>query len=410
VKNNSTPSELLAAFLLGGDARAHAAASEITKQRLWDNEIRLALNWRALPQLRSRIASLEVVLDSDARKTLADLSASTTAQSALIAHATASALAALEDAGIRVAAFKGLGMIASLYQRPSERMLSDADVLIEARSFRAAVPVLARIGFFPDVSIPLDEWLDLLEQRVYPVHDFLDFADASGSRIDLHWRLRTPSPSGFPIAEIIGRAESRIFSGIGVRAVAPEDAILFTTHHLLRDKLAPRSAVKDLLDLKAWLDVRDRRWKWDVLLRRARSTGLTTSLLAALEILSRYDPEADARALAVEVTGASAADVGKTAERLADVFDLQLREPMNDVVVGLTAMTPSLARRFIVSRLRSITDPTYKAHKFAGESAMPLGVAARDVWRDLLRLTPRRLALYRTLGTETRSYLGDESG
>lgn len=408
--DHSTPSELLAALLLGGDARAHGAATEITKQRLWDNEIRLSLNWCALPQLRSRIASLEVVLESDARKTLADLSASTTAQSALIAHGTARALAALEDAGIRVAAFKGLGMIASLYQRPSERMLSDADVLIEARSFRAAVPVLARIGFFPDVSIALDAWLDLLEQRVYPVHDFLDFADASGSRIDLHWRLRTPSPSGFPIAEIVGRAESRIFSGIGVRAVAPEDAILFTTHHLVRDKLAPRSAVKDLLDLKAWLDVRERRWKWDVLLKRSRSTGLTTSLLAALEILSRYDPEGASRGMAREIADASAADVRKTAERLADVFSLQLRRPMSDVVVGLTAITPSLARRFIVSRLRSITDPTYRAHKFAGDSAMPFGVAAREVWRDLLRLTPRRLALYRTLGTETRAYLGDESG
>ena len=408
--NTSTPSELLAAFLLGGDTRARAAANDITKQRLWDNQIRLALNWCALPALRSRIAALEIDLESDARKTLAELSASTTAQSALIAHGTGRALAALEDAGIRVAAFKGLGMIASLYQRPSERMLSDADVLIEARSFRAAVPVLARIGFFPDVSIPLDEWLDLLEQRVYPVHDFLDFADGSGSRIDLHWRMRTPSPSGFPIAEIIGRAESRIFSGIGVRAVAPEDAILFTTHHLVRDKLVPRSAVKDLLDLKAWIEVRDRRWKGEVLLKRTRSTGLTTSLLAALEILSRYDPDGGSQELAREIADASAADVRKTAERLADVFALQLRRPMNDVVVGLTAITPSLARRFIVSRLRSITDPTYKAHKFAGDSAMPLGIAAREVWRDLLRLTPRRLALYRTLGTETRAYLGDESG
>jgi hypothetical protein len=408
--HNSTPSELLAGFLLGGDTRARAAADDIGKQRLWDNQIRLALNWCALPPLRSRIAALEVDLEIDARKTLAELSASTTAQSALIAHGTARALAALEDAGIRVAAFKGLGMIASLYQRPSERMLSDADVLIESRSFRAAVPVLARIGFFPDVSIPLDEWLDLLEQRVYPVHDFLDFADGGGSRIDLHWRMRTPSPSGFPIAEIVGRAESRIFSGIGVRAVAPEDAILFTTHHLVRDKLAPRSAVKDLLDLKAWLEVRDRRWKSDVLLRRAGSTGLTTSLLAALEILSRYDPDGGSQELAREIADASTAHVRKTAARLADVFALQLRRPMSDVVVGLTAITPSLARRFIVSRLRSITDPTYKSHKFAGDSAVPFSAAARAVWRDLLRLTPRRLALYRTLGTETRAYLGDESG
>lgn len=127
-------------------------------------------------------------------------------------------------------------------------------------------------------------------------------------------------------------------------------------------------------------------------------------------ILSRYDPEGGATDLVSELGAASAADEKTRAERLADVFSLQLaRGPMNDVVIGLTAMTPSLARRFIVSRLRSLTDPTYKAHKFAGDSAVPFGVAAREVWRDLLRLTPRSLALYRTLGTETRAYLGEES-
>ena len=80
---------------------------------------------------------------------------------------------------------------------------------------------------------------------------------------------------------------------------------------------------------------------------------------------------------------------------------------MSDVLVGLTAMTPSLARRFLVSRFRSLTDPTYKAHKFAGDSAVPFGTAAREVWRDLLTLTPRRFTLYRTLGTATRDYLGE---
>ena len=194
-----------------------------------------------------------------------------------------------------------------------------------------------------------------------------------------------------------------------MRAVAPEDAILFTTHHLVRDKLAPRSAVKDLLDLKAWLAVREQRWRVDLLGKRARSTGLTTSLLAALVILSRFDGEGDAAELASGLADPSSPDERRTAERLADVFSLQLRRPVNDVVVGLTAMTPSLARRFIVSRFRSMTDPTYKAHKFAGGSAVPLGIAAREVWRDLLTLTPRRLTLYRTLGTATRDYLGHET-
>lgn len=405
-----TPSELVATLLLGGKTTAAAAGRKLEHERLWTNAVRLALNWHALPQFRSRIAAFGVALDDDARTILRDLSAATAAQSALVCHSAARALSALEDAGVRVAAFKGLGMIASLYRSAGERMLSDADVLIETSSFRSAVPVLAQTGFIPDVSIGLDEWLDLLEQRVYPVHDFLDFADASGVKIDLHWRLRTPSSLGFPMSEVLDRAEVTSFSGFRVRAVAPEDAILLTTHHLVRDKLAPRSAVKDLTDLRAWLEVRENRWSVDVLLERARSTGLTTSLLAALDILWRFDPEGPAPVPAGHIAAACTPDERKTAKRLADVFDLQLRQgTISDVVVGLTAMTPSLARRFIVSRLRSLTDPAYKAHKFAGDSALPFSVVAREAFRDLFTLTPRRLVLYRTLAHETRGYLGDDT-
>ena len=406
----STPSELLATVLLGGKATAITAAREIEKRNGWPNAIRLSLNWHALPQLRSRVAALGIGLDDDSRTALANLSAASAAQSALVCHTAARALSALEDSGIRAAAFKGLGMIASVYQSPADRMLSDADVLIESNSFRSAVPVLEKNGFIPDVSIPLNAWLDLLEQRVYPVHDFLDFVHSTGTKIDLHWRLRTPASSGFPISEVLDRAEFKTVSGVRIRTAAPEDAILLTTHHLIRDKLAPRSAVKDLSDLGAWLEIGERLWSADILVARARATGLTISLLAALEILVRFDPKAGAALLAKHVSASSSPDELNTGKRLADVFSLQLqRGTMSDVVVGLTAMTPSLARRFVVSRLRSLTDPAYKAHKFAGDSAVPFHVVAREIFRDLFTLTPRRLVLYRTLAHETRGYLGDET-
>jgi hypothetical protein len=195
-----------------------------------------------------------------------------------------------------------------------------------------------------------------------------------------------------------------------VRVVDPEDSILLTTHHLVRDRLAPRSAVKDLSDIRAWLGAGEQRWSVDVLVHRARSTGLIPSLLAALTILSRFESGSDASDAANQV-GAAASDAERrTAERLADVFALQLqRGSISDIVVGLTAITPSLARRFVVSRLRSLTDPKYRAHKFAGESRTPFGTAAREAARDLFTLTPKRLALYRALGHETRDYLGEET-
>jgi len=405
-----TPSQLLATLLLADPPGARSAADEISERALWTNQIRLALTWRALPQLRATLTNLGVDVDRNARETLDELSAASAAESGLVSHCAARALGALEDAGIRVAAFKGFGMIASLYRRPSERMLSDADVLIENVNFRAAVRVLARVGFTPDVSIGLEEWLDLLDQRVYRVHDFLDFANDSGVKIDLHWRVRTPSSAGFPIPEMIERADVHSFSGSRVRVVRAEDSILLTTHHLVRDKFAPRSTVKDLSDIKAWLDTGEKQWTVDVLLVRARSTGLIPSLLAALTILSRFEPGSNASEAASHVGAASSDAERTTSERLADVFALQLeRGTISDIVVGLTAITPSLARRFVVSRVRSLADAKYRAHKFAGESRTSFGIAAREAARDLFTLTPKRLALYRALGHETRDYLGEET-
>lgn len=405
----NTPSELLATLLLADQSRARIAADEISERDLWTNQIRLAFTWRALPQLRAALTNLEVELDRNARGTLDELSAASAAESALVSHCAAQALGALEDAGIRVAAFKGFGMIASLYRSASDRMLSDADVLIENVNFRAAVRVLARVGFKPDVSLALEEWLDLLDQRVYRVHDFLDFSNDSGVKIDLHWRVRTPSSTGFPISEMIERAEAHSFSGSRVRVVRAEDSILLTTHHLVRDRFAPRSTVKDLSDIKAWLDMAEKQWTVESLVERARSTGLISSLLAALTILSRFEPGQASEAASGVATAATAAEI-ETSDRLADVFALQLeRGTISDLVVGLTAITPSLARRFVVSRVRSLTDSKYRAHKFAGESRTSFGVAAREAARDLFTLTPKRLALYRALGHETRDYLGEET-
>jgi hypothetical protein len=178
----------------------------------------------------------------------------------------------------------------------------------------------------------------------------------------------------------------------------------------VRDRFAPRSTVKDLSDIRAWLGPGQQRWDMDVLVERARSTGLIPSLLAALTILSRFEPGRDGSVAASCAAAAASDEERKTSERLADVFALQLqRGNISEVVVGLTAITPSLARRFFVSRLRSLTDPTYKAHKFAGESRTPFGIAAREAARDLFTLTPSRLALYRALGHETRVYLGEET-
>lgn len=403
--DRSTPSELLATLLLGDRASAVAAADETTRRGLWENTVRLAVRWRCLPRLRVMVAAIGAAMDDGARRSLSTLSAAAAAQSAMVCHRASVALAALESAGIRAASFKGLGMIASVYGNPADRMLSDADILLEEKDFPKASAVLREAGFTPAISMGFDAWLELLKDRVYPVHDFVDFVDASGTKLDLHWRIRTPTGGGFWIGEILDRSVQGTIARRSVRVVTPEDSMLLTSHHLVRGRLAPRSAVKDLCDITAWVDAPGERRSLEILAERARNAGLSTSLLAALLILVGFEPDGPAADAEVRIAAGCSAREKTAAKRLAAFFKLQLqRGTVSETIVGLTDVTPSLAGRFIISRLRSITDAKYRRHKFAGHEKSRAWVDARVFLRDLLTLTPRRFALYRALARETRAY------
>jgi hypothetical protein len=399
-----TAPELLTQFLLSDTARSHAAAKHMASQNLWDNAVRLAFAWRCVPRLRSRLAADDSGIDQEARASLARMSAVGAAQSAMVCHQAGKALLALEEAGIRAAVFKGLGMIASVYRNPADRMLSDADILLEKHDVSRAMRVLADVGFQPAISMDIDAWLKLLDERVYRVHDFVDFEDATGAKLDVHWRVRTPVEGEFAIGRILDRSVEGIVGRTSVHVVAPEDSILLTSHHMVRDRLAPRSAVKDLSDISAWLELPD-VFSPTTLTQRARAAGLSTSLLAALTILSGIDDSGRAPEMRVHVAATCTPAERIAAMRLASFFRLQLqRGVVSEAVVGLTDITPSLAGRFIVSRFRSLTSRSYKRHKFAGSDQERNRPDVRIFFRDLLTMTPRRFVAYRALARETRAY------
>lgn len=403
-----TPSDLLATVLLGEREAAMIAARETGERKLWDNAVRLALMWRALPQLRTRIADLSVDTGSPARTSLISLGAAAAAESGVICRGAGIAMSGLDRAGIRTAAFKGLGMIASVYGSPGRRMLNDVDMLVQKTDFPAATLALGAVGFKPAISIGLDEWFRMLEERVYPAHDFLDFVNDMGVRIDVHWTLRTPAGKGFSIGEILGRSVALQLGSGMIRVVSPEDSILLTAHHLVRDRLSPRSAVKDLADIQAWLELSGVRWTIGTLDDRARNAGLSTSLLAALRILESFAPGGSGSVAAAGISAGCSRKESRIADRLASLFLLQLRGAVvSEMVMGMTAATPRLVGRFVLSRLRSLTDARYRRNKFPGQqSRTPVPVEQiRPFFRDLFTMTPTRFAQYRALATETRRYL-----
>lgn len=398
-----TPSELLANLLLGDHATSAGAAAEMSERGLWENAVRLAHLWRSMPLLRSRVAAHKVALSDGTLETLAMLNAAAAAESAMTCESAVAALARLKENGIRAAAFKGLGMIACAYGVPAKRMLSDADILLDEKDFAGASIILREAGFTPAISMDFDEWLSLLRDRVYPAHDFVDFVDANQVSLDVHWRIRTPIGNDFTIADILDRSIEGKIGRASVRTVAAEDSILLTSHHLVRDSLAPRSAVKDLSDIAALLD--GGTISVETLAARGRSSGLYTSVLAALRVLSRFDPEGNAGNVYNAVAEGAKRDERVAADRLAAFFALQLRRGIvSETVVGLTDITPALAWRFIVSRARTLSSANYRRNKFAGSQNSRFGQNARTLIHDLLTLTPARFAVYRTVARAARDY------
>jgi len=405
-----TPSELLASLLLGQERDAVASAKETTERGLWSNSVRLALLWRCVPRLRSRIAELHVDAGVEATGSLATVSAAAAAESAMVCRGAATAMSAIENAGVITAAFKGLGTIASIYRSPSDRMLSDADLLVRKEDFAPASKALREAGFHPAISIGFEEWVKLLDERVYPAHDFLDFVNADGVRIDLHWNLKAAG-KGFSIDDILTRSVSATLVRWPVRVVSAEDSIILTANHLVRDRLSPRTAVKDLSDIEAWLGVFDPESIDDALEKRAQAAGFSTSLLACLRILVHYAPNGRARVAAEFVAQGCSPNERVAAERLARLFALQLRRgEISEVAVGLSAVTPALAGRFIMSRLRSLTDSKYSRHKFAGDDRLRTSARAQRFLRDVLTLTPERFRLYRALARENQRQLQAADG
>ncbi len=399
-----SPAELLASVLLGNQRAALMAADETSERGLWRHSMQRAMLWRSIPRLRARLAQMGVEVGGEAAASLASKGAAAAAESALVCRGAAVAMDALDAAGVRAATFKGVGMIASVYRSPGARMISDADILVERNDFRIAGAALREAGFRPAISMGIEEWLSLLEERVYPAHDFLDFVNDDGVRLDIHWSLGVRG-AGFSIGDILDRSVPATLARGEVRVVSAEDSILLSASHLVRDRLSPRTAVKDLVDIDTWIGVED-RWSRNVLIERARAAGLSTSILACLRILAHHAPDGRASGIADRITAASSAREQASAIRLASLFSLQLRRgDISDAAVGMASVTPSLAGRFIVSRIHSLTDRRYRANKFTGGNQPGASASTRRFLRDVFTFTPERFRQYRALGQELRRQL-----
>ncbi len=269
--------------LLLGDSKT-ATRGLSTLARAGSNGVELAEAWRVLPQLQRRASAHA---DDGTALPMGDRMFVAAARSTWVCHTGAQALAALEDANIPAAAFKGLAAIAQAYGSAAQRMVRDVDVLVRKDDLEPICKTLAPLGFEPFCGTSLDRWLAHLERRTDIDNAYLVLLGPDGLQLDLHWRVGAGPNSLDQTATLLARSQSVAWSGSTLRAVSPEDAQCLTVYHALHDHFAPASLVKDLCDLSTWWSVHPGRWDLDSLISTAVELDLAPPLLAFWKILDR---------------------------------------------------------------------------------------------------------------------------
>lgn len=393
----------VARIVLGDANNAMRSAADLRAHGAWHDAVRLAVAMHVVPPLRQRVARWALPLDDEAQRALHAASAAAAAQSAATAHRAVTVLKTLAAHGVRATAIKGIAAMANLYRGPGQRMLSDIDVLIDVSDLARACETLATIGFTCRI-IDLEAYLTFLANRpqagVTSGHHFLVFTDANGIEVDLHWRLSAEPPAGLQSRAMIERGEIAPLLGTPIRALAPIDAIMVLTHHVVRDNFHPHTTLKDLSELAEWWRVQPQRWPIDELQRQAGACGLASPLLALCRLLTSYDRDSRARAGSDGLTAVASPRERADAERLGDLFDGQLfGRTLNHDLLAL--LSPLVVLRFARRRLTQWNRTDYFARQLEATLDLPprrpLISRVASVMRDLAHLTPTRLAEYRSL-------------
>lgn len=364
----------------------------------WSQALKLSFDWRVTPQFWQRIQDLSIELPESTRKEIAGLCRIVSIKSTTAAHRSSQVLAHLAAADIPAIAFKGIGVMASLYAKPSDRMVGDLDLLICPTHLEATCKSLDSIGFKPVVSGDLTDYLAYLEHRTRQDNLFLIFKDSSGFEIDLHWGLKAIGGYPFPVSKVIKRATYSHLLGQTIAVASPIDAMLLATHHSIRDDFAPPSSVKDLCDLQAWWG-KSQDWSVAALAHQAKQVGLLVPLLALWRVLAEYNSTGAAAKGVQAIQTLLPSTEQEQAHHLALLFHWQLYgEAINrDVLHSLNLTTLA---RFIKRRFQQRQTLAFDQILWGVQSNSRIALSKRQQLLTTLRqLNPRKLSAYRTLAT-----------
>jgi hypothetical protein len=312
----------LGELLLARDARAVAAAQGISESAAWPTVFALATTWKVIPQLYARLQKLGLKLAAEDTGTLRREFLKAHGNSALRATRCIAAIRELEQAGIPVAAFKGIAAMAMLYGGPKHRTVGDGDLLILRKDLASALVCLERKGLARKGTDTLDEYLRFVENAPrFAGNQAIAVYGEDGSEIDLHWQL---AGSGLRVEELLDRSVRVELLGSEIPVVDAKDGFLLTVHHAIREDLGIESMCRDLLDACLWCEHMEKSFELEEGMKWAARAGSRVAALAVTSLLRGYDDTTAAARANEFLSGAASRAERRSAARLMDLFHYQL--------------------------------------------------------------------------------------
>lgn len=369
-------------LLVAPDAELPGLLGGLDSESCWPEILNLCERWRVLPTLAARLASFRHLLPAIQAARLRHAVLEQMVNSSRQLRAATAVHQALQDAGITVAAFKGVAVLALLHAGGAGRSIGDIDLLVTPEEATRAIELLQARGFRPKIGpIPPAEYVSFIRNSPGSAgNEAISLVDLTGIDIDLHWKL-----GGFDAQHLLARSRQMPVAGGTLRVVGPLDGLCLTAHHALRNDLVPDAIARDLIDTQGWLRL---------LGNAAVDVDGPAGIPAAIETL---------RCILVQLGATEAAETGPAAStaarRLAELYTHQLAHgPIN---TDLAYLFSGLAAQKIVRglwrsrhRYRVLMQAFERVN---GEPSTTLLQRMLRLWASLLQSPPARLWQVRTL-------------
>ena len=388
--------EDLIQLLLGDDGTVAACARRLTGADRWPDVLAVADAWCVIPNLRARLSSLRLSLPEPVRRNLFIRFQRSFAAATLQARRGVRLCRYLEDRGLPVVVFKGLASIAHLHGGvPAGRMIKDVDLLVRPRDLAQVLDALQSAGMHREDGGNLGDYLAFVRHSPgFGGNEAITVRGTDQPELDVHWSFGPHTPPDLQAETIVARAELVTLFGTSIRVVAPADGLMLSAHHSIRETFAADQMLRDVLDTAGWLTLLEQRGHLDEALQRATACHLDVPVLALVEILVR-------RAGRKRIAPAD-----PRAERLAELFDLQVRE--GPIEKDFTYLADTYAVRQVVSgilggwrRYRGQM-AAFEAQLLGQRVALSQRLARR--LRQLRHIDLRRWRMLRTLAKARSAY------